>query len=51
MNSDRQTAIIVAVFFLIGYVVYLPAAFLLESILTAPDYLISVSANHTQVII
>jgi hypothetical protein len=50
MNSDRQTAIIVAVFFLIGYVVYLPAAFLLESILTAPDYLISVSANQTQVI-
>ncbi len=32
-------------------VVYLPATFLLESILTAPDYLISVSANQTQVII
>ncbi len=51
MNPHRWTAIIVAVFFLIGYVVYLPAAFLLESILTAPDYLISVSANQNQVIL
>jgi hypothetical protein len=51
MNSHRWTAIIVAVFFLIGYVVYLPAALMLESILTAPDYLISVSANRNLVIL
>jgi hypothetical protein len=51
MNSYRWTAIIVAVFFLIGYVVYLPAALMLESILTAPDYLVSVSANRDLVIL
>jgi len=51
MISNRMTGIIVAVFFLIGYVVYLPAALLLDSILTAPDYLISVSANRNQVIL
>jgi len=51
MNSDRMTAIIVAVFFLIGYVVYLPAALLLESILTSPDYLLNVYPNQTQVLI
>lgn len=51
MISHRVTAIIVAVFFLIGYVVYFPAALMLESILTAPDYLVSISANKNQVIL
>ena len=51
MNSNRKTAIIVGVLFLTAMVTYLLGASLLESILNAPDYLITVSANETQVII
>ena len=51
MNSHRMTARIVGVFFLIGYVALAPASVFLESILNAPDYLIIVSANKTQVLI
>jgi len=51
MNSNRKTAIIVGAFFLVGYVILLPGGFLVDSILNAPDYLINVSANKTQVII
>ena len=51
MNSYRKTAIFVGIFFLAGYVILLPGGFLVDSILNAPDYLINVSANKTQVII
>jgi len=51
MNSNRKTAIAVGVFFLVGYVILLPAGFLTDSILDAPDYLTNVSANQSQVII
>ncbi len=51
MNSYRKTAIIVGVLFLIAMGTSLLGINLLESILNAPDYLINVSANKTQVII
>ena len=51
MNTNRKTAIIVGVLFLTAMVTSLLGGGLLESILNAPDYLISVSANKTQVII
>ena len=51
MNTHRKTAIIVGACFLAGYVILLPGGFLVDSILDAPDYLINVSANKSQVII
>ncbi len=51
MNSNRKTARIVGALFLTAMVTSLLGGIWLESILTAPDYLISVSANETQVII
>lgn len=51
INSNRKTAIIVGVLFLTAMVTYLLGASIIESILNAPDYLIDVFANKTQVII
>ncbi len=51
MNSNRKTARIVGVLFLTAMVTYFLGDELLGSILNAPDYLINVSANKTQVII
>ena len=52
MKSYRKTAIFVGVFFLVGYVILLPGGLLfIDPILDAPDYLINVSANRSQVII
>ena len=51
VNTHRKTAIIVGACFLAGYVILLPGGFLVDSILDAPDYLINVSANKSQVII
>ncbi|MDH4138651.1 MAG: DUF4386 domain-containing protein [Anaerolineae bacterium] len=50
MNSNRKTARIVGVLFLTAMVTSLLGGGLLESILSAPDYLVSVSANRTQVL-
>jgi hypothetical protein len=51
MSTKRKTAIIVGALFLIAMVTSLGGGLWLESILTAPDYLLTVSANETQVII
>jgi hypothetical protein len=51
MNSSKTTARIVGVLFLIAMVASLLGGGLVESIITAPDYLIAVSENETQVII
>ena len=52
MNSNRKTAIIVGALFLISYLGLITGAFFfLEPILNAPDYLINVYPNATQVII
>ncbi len=51
MNTNRKTAIIVGIFFLVGYVILIPGGFLVGSILNAPDYLIVTSANKPQVIL
>ena len=51
MNSNRKTAIIVGVLFLTAMVTSLLGGIWLESIISAPDYLITVSAYETQVII
>ena len=51
MNSNRKTAITVGALFLIAMAASLIGGIWLESILTAPDYLITVSANKTQVVI
>ena len=48
-NTYKKTARIVGAFFLIAMVTSLLGGFWLESILTAPDYLSSVSGNKTQV--
>jgi len=50
MNSNRKTAIIVGVLFLAGITIWIGDA-LINSILDAPDYLINVSENTTQVTI
>jgi hypothetical protein len=50
MNSYRNTAIIVGAFFLTAMVTYLVGASLIESVVSAPDYLATVSANETMVI-
>ena len=51
MNSSRKTAIIVGALFLTAMVASLLGGGLVESIISAPDYLIAVSENETQVII
>jgi len=48
-NTYKKTARIVGAFFLIAMVTSLLGGIWLESILTAPDYLSSVSGNKTQV--
>jgi hypothetical protein len=50
-NTSRKTAIVVGVLFLTAMVTSLLGGGLLETILNAPDYLITVSADETQVII
>jgi hypothetical protein len=49
VNSSKKTARVVGALFLTAMVTSLLGGGLLESILTAPDYLVSVSANTTQV--
>jgi hypothetical protein len=51
MNSNRQTAIIVGVLFLTATVTGMLGESLTGSIVNAPDYLINVYPNRTQVII
>ncbi len=51
MNSNRRTAIIVGVLFIIGTVAGVLSVVFLGPILDAPDYLFQFSANKTQVII
>jgi len=51
MNTSRKTALIVGVLFLTAMVASLLGGGLVESILSAPDYLMAVSENETQVII
>lgn len=51
MNTSRKTSRIVGVLFLTAMVASLLGGGLVESILSAPDYLIAVSENETQVII
>lgn len=51
MDTYRRTAIIVGAFFLTAMVTYLLGASIIESFLSAPDSLASISANKTQVII
>ena len=51
MNSNRKNAIIVGVLFIIATVAGVLSGVFLGPILDAPDYLINVSANETQVII
>lgn len=51
MNSNRKTAIIVGVLFITLMVTWTIGYTLIESILSAPDYLKTVSANETKVII
>lgn len=51
MNSNRKTAIIVGVLFIIGTVAGILSVGLTSSILSAPDYLTQVSANAPQIIL
>jgi hypothetical protein len=51
MNSNRRTARIVGALFLLAMVASLVGGIWLESILTAPDYLATVSAQETQVLL
>lgn len=51
MNSNRKTARIVGALFLIAMVASLVGGIWLESILSAPDYLATVSVSRTQVVI
>lgn len=51
MNSNRRTARIVGALFLIAIVVSILGGSIIEPVLTAPDYLSSVSANGTQVVL
>jgi hypothetical protein len=50
VNTHRGTAVIVGAFFLIAMVTSLAGGIWLESILGAPDYLSTVSANKVQVL-
>ncbi len=51
MNSNRKTAIIAGVLFLTAIVAWLIGYSLIESVISAPDYLADVSANKTQVMV
>jgi len=52
MKPYRKTAIVVGIFFLVGYVILLPGGLLfIDPIIDAQDYLIDVSVNKSQVII
>ena len=51
MDSNRKTAIIVGVLFIIGTVAGILSVVFTSSILNAPDYLIKVSANENKIII
>jgi len=51
MNSNRKTAIIVGVLFIIGTVAGVLSAVVTGPILNDPDYLIKISANETQIIL
>ncbi len=51
MNTNRKTAISVGVLFIIATVLGVLGNSLSKSVLAAPDYLIKISANETQVII
>lgn len=51
MNSNRMNAAIVGVLFIIGTVTGTIAAIIGNPILDAPDYLTSISANESQIII
>jgi len=51
MNSNRKTAIIVGVLFIIATVAGVLSLVFMGSILNAPDYLTKVSANENQIII
>ena len=51
MNTNNKTARIVGALFLTVNVTFILGAVLIENILNAPDYLMIVSANKTQVII
>ncbi|MGB2876758.1 MAG: DUF4386 domain-containing protein [Dehalococcoidales bacterium] len=50
MNSNRKTAIIVGVLYIIGTVAGVLSLVFVNPILSAPDYLLQFSANKTQVI-
>jgi len=51
MNTNRKTAIIVGVLFIIGTVAGILSVVFTSSILNAPDYLMKVSANENKIII
>jgi Domain of unknown function (DUF4386) len=51
MNPDSKTARIVGVLFLVSTAAYMLGTGLIDSILTAPDYLLHVYPNKTQLII
>lgn len=51
MNSNRKTAIIVGVLFIIGTAAGVLSVVLTGSILGAPDYLTKISANENQVVV
>ncbi|HZK53803.1 MAG TPA: DUF4386 domain-containing protein [Desulfosporosinus sp.] len=51
MNTNRKTAIIVGVLFIIGTVAGILSVVFTGSILGDPDYLIKISANENQIII
>ena len=48
MHPNRNTARIVGILFLVVNVTFLAGALLLDSVLSAPDYLISASEHHAQ---
>lgn len=51
MNTNRKTAIIVGVLFIIGTVAGILSVVFTGAILNAPDYLMKVSANENKIII
>ena len=51
MNSEKKTARIVGVLFIIGTVAGILSVVFTSSILNAPDYLMKVSANENKIII
>jgi hypothetical protein len=51
MNTDQTSARIVGVFFLVAMITSLAGGIWLESVLTGPDYLETVAASETQVLL